>query len=278
MTSFNREKYIAEAIESVLLSTYTNFELYIVDDRSTDNTVAIAKTYEAKDHRIKIFVNEQNLGDYPNRNNAVNFAKGKYIMYCDSDDCFFIDTIEYCVNAMENFPSAGIGLYYAADKSAPFILKEKDAIKKHFFDNPILNIGPGGTIMHRNFFLTIGGYPEKYGPANDMYFNLKVSCETDILFLPKLFLFYRIHEGQEKNNLYSYIYNNYRYLEDAFKELNLGLGEDKIRYLRKKNNRRFAVNLIRHFIRTKDFYSTRNLWQKANFNLQKFFNGIIHFN
>lgn len=59
MTAFNREKYIAEAIESVLASTYTNFELIIVDDCSKDNTVNIAKSYEQKDQRVKVYINEK---------------------------------------------------------------------------------------------------------------------------------------------------------------------------------------------------------------------------
>ena len=81
MTSFNRDKYIAEAIDSVLASTYQNWELIIVDDCSKDKTVEIAKSYEAKDNRIKVYVNKKNLGDYPNRNKAASYAKGKYIKY-----------------------------------------------------------------------------------------------------------------------------------------------------------------------------------------------------
>ena len=81
MTAYNRELYIAEAIESVLASTYQDFELIIVDDGSKDKTVAIAKKYESKDSRVKVFVNEQNLGDYPNRNKAASFASGKDIKH-----------------------------------------------------------------------------------------------------------------------------------------------------------------------------------------------------
>ena len=57
MTAYNREKYISEAIESVLSSTFKNFELIIVDDGSVDNTVKIARGYELKDSRIKVFTN-----------------------------------------------------------------------------------------------------------------------------------------------------------------------------------------------------------------------------
>ena len=71
MTAFNREDYITEAIESVLSSTYKNIELIIVDDKSTDTTVKIIRQYQIKDERIKLFINEINIGDYPNRNKAV---------------------------------------------------------------------------------------------------------------------------------------------------------------------------------------------------------------
>ena len=194
MTAYNREMYIAEAIESVLASDYANFELIVVDDKSIDTTVSIAKDYEPADARIKVFVNEQNLGDYPNRNKAVSLARGKYIMFCDSDDKFYPDSIVYCVSAMEKFSLSGMGLYYAEKTEGPFVMAKADLIKSHFFSSPILTMGPGGTIMRRDFFLNIGGYPEKYGPANDMYFNLKACCETSIVLLPKLFLYYRVHD------------------------------------------------------------------------------------
>ena len=83
LTAFNREKYIAEAIESVLSSTFNNYELIIVDDASTDKTVEIIKGYAAKDSRIRFYVNETNLGDYPNRNKIATYATGKYIKYID---------------------------------------------------------------------------------------------------------------------------------------------------------------------------------------------------
>ena len=69
-TVFNREKYIAACIESVLNSSYHNWEMIIVDDQSKDKSVEIAKRYAAKEDRIKVYVNEKNLGDYANRNQA----------------------------------------------------------------------------------------------------------------------------------------------------------------------------------------------------------------
>ena len=73
-TVYNRAKFLGECIESVQQSRFTDYEHIIVDDGSTDDSVEIAKRYAAQDPRIKVFVNEQNLGDYPNRNQAAKHA------------------------------------------------------------------------------------------------------------------------------------------------------------------------------------------------------------
>ncbi|HEY4875342.1 MAG TPA: glycosyltransferase family 2 protein, partial [Puia sp.] len=107
MTAYNREKYIAQAIESVLASSYKNFELIIVDDCSSDNTIEIAKKYQQQDSRIKVHVNEKNLGDYPNRNKAASYAKGKYLKYVDADDYIYPAGLELLIQMMAKFQNAG---------------------------------------------------------------------------------------------------------------------------------------------------------------------------
>src|SRR5579862_5201402 len=108
MTAYNREEFIAKAIQSILDSTYSNFELIVVDDCSTDSTIRIAKEYETKDKRIRVFLNEKNLGDYPNRNKAASYASGKYLKYVDSDDIIYPFGLAMMVNRMEAFPEAAI--------------------------------------------------------------------------------------------------------------------------------------------------------------------------
>ncbi len=76
MTTYNREKYLVQAVESVLASTYENFELIIVDDQSKDRSLAIAQELAAKDTRIRVVLNEKNMGDYPNRNKAASLRRG----------------------------------------------------------------------------------------------------------------------------------------------------------------------------------------------------------
>ncbi|MEP6596323.1 MAG: glycosyltransferase family A protein, partial [Ginsengibacter sp.] len=242
MTAYNRKKYIAEAIESVLTSTYTNFELIIVDDCSSDNTAAIAKSYGEKDNRIKVYVNEKNQGDYPNRNIAAGYASGKYLKYLDSDDKIYPDGLNYCVENMEKYNSADWAIIYPADIMEESVIISKKAIESHFFEQPFLKIGPGGTIINRDFFFKIGMYPTLYGPANDMYFNLLAASKGNVLLLKNNFLFYRLHDGQEQNNLFSYMYHNSNYLRDALENLNLPLSTRQIKWLQKKRKRRFTVN------------------------------------
>lgn len=276
MTSYNREQYIAEAIESVLASTYTNFELIIVDDGSKDRTVEIAHSYASNDSRIHVYVNEVNLGDYRNRNHAASYANGEFIMYVDSDDKILVDGFERCIAAMHQFPQAGFGMQFNETDKSPFLLSPKLAIQQHFFKQPCLMIGPGGTILRRRFFEQIGRYPVKYGPANDMYFNLKAAAVGPVLMLPFTFNYYRIHEGQEQNNKYSYLYNNFNYLRDALQELDLPLTEKEKNWLMNKNRRRFLVNLVNYCVQSKNLSKAFAARKLAGFGLTDAWRALVH--
>lgn len=85
MPSYNTAKFISETIESVLAQTYSNWELIIVDDCSTDDTDAVVCPYLADD-RIRYIKNEKNSGAAVSRNRALREAKGKWIAFLDSDD------------------------------------------------------------------------------------------------------------------------------------------------------------------------------------------------
>ncbi len=274
MTAYNREQYIGEAIESVLSNSYQNFELIIVDDGSKDQTVNIAKSYADKDSRIKVFVNQKNLGDYPNRNKAASYASGEFMMYVDSDDKLNTDTINRILSSVADVTSLNFAMYWAHSNDT-FILNGKDALDKHFNEQQFLYMGPGGTFIRRSFFNSIGCYPVKYGPANDMYFNLKACCNSDIHLFPFDFIYYRIHAGQEINNTYGYLYNNYNYMRDALIELPLPFEQPKIKWLVKKNKRRFVVNLSLYFLRSFNIKKTREAWNKAGFKMIFLFQGVF---
>ena len=276
MTAYNREKYIAEAIESVLASTYKNFELIVVDDASKDNTVKIAKEYEQKDLRIKTYVNVMNLGQFPNRNKAAEYAKGKFILYVDSDDKILKNGIKLLIEAMCSHPESSFGMQCKTVKE-PCVLPTEIAIRNHFFKDTLLVHGPGATIIKRDFFLKIGKYPTEYGIPGDMYFNLKASCFTGILLIPFDFMFYRIHDNQELSNSYDYLYNNYKYLNVALKELPLPLTKEELEWLSYKNKRRFSFNILQFLINSMNVKKTYKAIKLANFSIKDFVIGIFYF-
>jgi glycosyltransferase involved in cell wall biosynthesis len=109
-TVYNREKYLAACIESVLACSFQDWEMIIIDDQSKDSSVAIAQQYADQDRRIHVYVNETNLGDYPNRNQAAVYAKGKYLKYLDADDLIYPHGLEIMVETMEAHPECALGI------------------------------------------------------------------------------------------------------------------------------------------------------------------------
>ncbi len=202
MTAYNREKYIAEAIESVLASHYSNFELIIVDDGSTDKTVAIANSWATKDPRIRLYTNEKNLGDYPNRNKAASYSKGKYIKYLDSDDRIYPFSLNIMVDAMEKNPDAFLGLSHSViqDDAKPFpiIFLPEAAYLQHFFKGGLLFTGPSGSIIRTDYFHKIGGFSGKRY-ISDTELWLRIVQNTPVLLLQPALIWWRRHEEQEFN-------------------------------------------------------------------------------
>lgn len=99
MPSWNTANYIVESIESVLAQTYTNWELIIVDDCSSDNTDEIVASF--KDERIKYLKNVKNSGAALTRNRALREAKGEWIAFLDSDDLWTPEKLEHQINFMK---------------------------------------------------------------------------------------------------------------------------------------------------------------------------------
>ena len=195
MTAYNREKYIAEAIESVLASTYTNFELIIVDDCSNDKTVEIAKWYEKSDNRIKVYINEKNIGDYPNRNKAAGYATGKYLKYVDSDDMIYKETLATMVGLMEKYPEAGLGLTSRTEKTSSVFLPA-EAYRLHFFKRGILDCGPTGSIIRKDVFFEFNGFKEIRNVSDfDMW--LAIAKKYPVVEMKMNLVYWREHEAQE---------------------------------------------------------------------------------
>jgi glycosyltransferase involved in cell wall biosynthesis len=254
MTSYNRELYIGAAIESVLISTYQNFELIIVDDQSRDSTVDIVRSYERKDHRIKLFVNEANLGDYPNRNRAASYAKGKYLKYVDADDLIYPYGLEQLVYFMEQYPEAGYGLCSLPAKDNqpyPILLSPEEAYKWHYFDMGIFNKAPLSSIVKKEVFNSIGGFSGKRWVGDFELWHI-LSSFTNVLLMQQGIVWSRIHQQQESvlNRIAPSVpFRYYLIAEEMLNKPNCPL---------KKEDKTKAIRMIRKNISKYIFYYLRN--------------------
>jgi glycosyltransferase involved in cell wall biosynthesis len=203
MTVYNREKYIAEAIESVIASTYQNWELIIVDDGSKDNSVAIANSFVEKDGRIKVYINEVNLGDYPNRNKAASYAKGKYLKFVDADDMIYPYGLQLLVNNMEQFPEAGYGLCsLKQDKKQiyPFSLDPEQAYSRHYVQEiSLFHKAPLSAIIRASSFKELGGFTGKRMLGDFEMWHL-LSQQFSVVLMQQGIVWYREHAEQEMSD------------------------------------------------------------------------------
>ena len=98
---YNAEKFIGKTIESVIAQTYQNWEMLIMNDVSTDNSLAIVSLYAKKDERIKIVNTEKNVGVVKGRNFLIDLASGKYIAFLDADDYWHNEKLEKQIKFMK---------------------------------------------------------------------------------------------------------------------------------------------------------------------------------
>lgn len=200
MTVYNREKYLSDAIQSVLASTFQDFELILVDDGSRDRSVEIARHWEMQDRRVRLHVNQKNLGDYGNRMQAASLAGGTYIKYVDSDDLIYPHGIEVMVRNMERYPEAAVAIAHSLseeDRPYPILLTPDESYRRHFLGRGCFGCGPGGAIIRRDVFESRGGFRPEWGVLADLEFWQRVAAVYPILLQQPALTWWRKHEGQE---------------------------------------------------------------------------------
>jgi glycosyltransferase involved in cell wall biosynthesis len=101
---YNGEKYVAESIEALLGQSFTDFELIISDNASTDGTGEISRHYEKQDSRVRYFRQPQNIGLAPNHNFVAEQARGELFKWASNDDLYARDLLERCIDALDKHP------------------------------------------------------------------------------------------------------------------------------------------------------------------------------
>ena len=161
MSVYNNKKYLAEAIDSILMQTFKHFELVIIDDGSIDGASEILEKYALKDRRILLIKNKTNIGLIKSLNKALKIAKGEYIARMDGDDICFPSRFQIQVKYLNENPN--ISLVYSdtmlIDKNSQDVCRSRrpQSVKKVLLNLGRYNFIPHPTVMFRRSILSIVG-------------------------------------------------------------------------------------------------------------------------
>lgn len=197
MPAYNAEKYISEAIESILNQTFKEFEFIILDDCSKDHTWEIIQNYAKQDIRIVPIKNETNLYIAENRNRGLSLVKYKYVIWQDADDISLASRIEKQVNFMENHPKVGIcGAYIQSfnEKGNLDIRKyatDDATLRKHIFK--FSPVAQPTAILRKEAIEKVGLFNPKYPPAEDIDLSFRIGEYYEFGNIPEILLKYREH-------------------------------------------------------------------------------------
>jgi teichuronic acid biosynthesis glycosyltransferase TuaG len=222
--SFNAADFIKETIESVQNQNYTNWELLIIDDCSTDDTINIIEHFATNDNRIKLYKLKKNSGTAKARNVGIEAASGKYIAFLDADDIWFNDFIETSVQTINK---TGIPFVFSSikrcDENKNFIYSDFIVPAKVTYHDTLKT----NSIVCSTAFLDIETLGKKYMPnirkRQDMGLWLQYLKEIPFAYgitTPKAI--YRIRQNslsRDKKKLLKYQWQFYRQIAhlDVFK-------------------------------------------------------------
>ena len=203
--SYNAETTIIDTIRSVQNQTFSDWELIIIEDGSTDQTVAQIKTIT--DERIKLFCYE-NGGVAMARNRGISLAKGKFITFLDCDDLWTPDKLADQLLALQNNPDAGVAYSWVTDfkSNDPKSFKPRKPI---FYSGNVYpqmlvyNFLANGSnlLVRREVLDVIGGFDVTYAPVEDWEFYLRLAKDYSFIVVPKHQILYRQSSQSMSSNI-----------------------------------------------------------------------------
>ena len=186
---YNMEKYLRQALDSVINQTLKDIEIICVDDCSTDNSLKILEEYASKDERFVILKQEQNQGQGVARNRALDIAKGEYIMFLDPDDWYELNACELCYNQIsKNKNDFVIFPHYAykEDTKEKKILKNRIKPFSSEIDNPNINLHELKNKYLVNCYTVCQIYSKDFLNKNDIRYSKHRICEDAKFFVKVL--------------------------------------------------------------------------------------------
>lgn len=196
--AFNAELYIDDTIQSVLNQSYTNWELIIVNDGSTDQTAEILKAYTSDKIHI---IHQANMGVSHARNVGLNKAKGDFIVFLDADDVLSHNFIEQRMNALLSHRDAhfACGEVWHFTDSINNIITINKGIYNNIAENVLLYLPgvdtvPSNYLFKRELLDTFHiRFDERLSSTADRLFLLEIATKSKGVFAPQSPLFYRVH-------------------------------------------------------------------------------------
>ncbi|WP_052746042.1 glycosyltransferase family 2 protein [Sulfurovum lithotrophicum] len=226
MPVYNGEKYLNEAIDSILHQTYTDFEFIILNDGSTDRTEEIILSYD--DPRIVYVKNEENLQIVKTLNKGIALAKGKYIARMDADDISLPERFKKQVEFMEENPDIDVCGTWV--KTIGYNVEQwqypvgHEQIKSYLlFDSALAH----PSVIFRSTVFEHINYEEAYNKAEDYALWVELSKEHTLHNLPLYLLQYRLHPGQTESTRQFEVANMVR--KKMLNNLNCSLKTDQIK-------------------------------------------------
>lgn len=187
---YNQGNYLAEAIESVLAQTYSNWEAIIVDDGSTDHSAEVAKEYVQKDARVH-YIYQSNAGPSAARNNGVKASSGQYIQFLDGDNKLSEQYLNLAVRYLETHPSCVLfysRAMYFGERSDEFPIRWTG-----YEDMLCLNSIDCACCVRRTDFDRVGGFDEQLRGYEDWEFFIRLLHNHPHVYQSPEYLFsYRV--------------------------------------------------------------------------------------
>lgn len=193
---YNKDKYIENTVNSVINQTYKDFEIIIINDGSTDNSLNIIKSFT--DNRIQI-INKENQGLCSSRNVGIKMAKGYFIAFLDADDLWMEDFLQTIYNLIKTYKeykvyATNVRLLFPHNvpnlNGASFNTKH-ELIIKNYFEYCKNILGPSSLVIHNEVFKKVGYFDESinYGEEDDFY--IRCFMKFNLIYFQEPKTYYR---------------------------------------------------------------------------------------
>lgn len=222
--TFNSGNFIRETIETVLNQTYKNFEIIVVDDESTDNTVSILEELSGKDERITYYQIPHSGRPSVPRNYGVEKSNGKYIAFLDSDDIWIKDKLEKQISEFKKNPDyvfvysmsvtfGDVNIFSPHYEVLPLLYKVCKT--KHDLINKGNSITCSTVLIKKEYFQKVGGFDEDINlkAVEDYDLWIRLSELGSFGFVPRIQTYYRVH-GKQSSADWQTKQDRLKYLSD----------------------------------------------------------------